>query len=80
MYVHLCYSHFVSFFMNFLRHKVSLEAILEFVTFIFLTNVLRLKDRKFAAKGDTNSSWQSWDHNYSAGIISTKELDDILPC
>lgn len=55
MYVHLCYSHFVSFFINFLRHKVSLEAILEFVTFIFLTNVLRLKDRKFAAKGDTSS-------------------------
>ena len=46
---------FVSFFINFLRHKVSSEAILEFVTFIFLMNVLRLKDRKFPARGDTNS-------------------------
>lgn len=46
---------FVSFFIDFLRCRVSLEAILEFVTFIFLMNVLRLKDRKFPAKGDTNS-------------------------
>lgn len=46
---------FVSFFTNFLRYNVSLEAIQEFVTFIFLMNALRLKDRKSPAKGDTSS-------------------------